>query len=650
MRKYSWCIAGLTILSGTIAHAEPASLLSSIFQDHAVLQRDKPIAVWGQAAKGDEVTLSLGDAKVIAHTDSTGRWSTTLPATGAGGPYTLSAESSSGNQQTLKDVLVGDVFLCSGQSNMELSVQATGNAWFEIANAKNDSIRMLTVEKATSLTPVESLPKAEWQVESPATVGKWSAACFYFARELQKTSKAPIGLIHSSWGGSNIRPWISANGFHAMGGYEATLETLSLYSSNQAAAQQKFGAQWETWWRDKSKDTAGKEPWNDKTYHANEWRIAPAKLGDYQAWGIPDLEQFTGLLWYRTTIHLSAKQAKASAKLHLGGIDEVDQTWINGKVIGNSFGWGSERIYDIPANVLHAGDNTLVVNVTNTYSSGGLVGDFPRSVQFTNGESIPLTGEWQYLKVDPKVGYPARAPWEAIGGISGMYNAMIAPLGHYGLRGALWYQGESNTAESSTYQALLSGLFADWRSQFGNDLAFLVVQLPDYGARSSTPVESGWAEVREAERLAVAGDKHAGLAVTIDVGDPNNLHPTDKQSVGIRLARAARHVIYGESIFPSGPVSSSAHRDGNMISVGFTDIEQGLVAYSNSKPIGFELCGDAAGSCQFADARIDGTNVILSGTNVLTATHVRYCWADSPICTLYDKSGLPAGPFELHIQ
>ncbi len=407
----------------TIAKAQTTSLLSSIFQDHAVLQRDKPIAVWGQAANGDEVTVTLGDAKSITHADHSGHWSTTIPATTAGGPYSLTAQSSSGTHQTLNDILIGDVFLCSGQSNMELSVQATGNAWWEIMNAKNDTIRMITVDKATSITPVESLPKAEWQVESPTTVGKWSATCFYFARELQKTSKAPIGLIHSSWGGSNIRPWISASGFHAIGGYDAALETLRLYASDQPAAQQKFGVQWEGWWREKSHDKIGMEPWNDRTYHANEWRVAPATLGDYQVWGIPDLAQFIGLLWYRTTVHLTAKQAKSSAKLHLGGVDEVDQTWINGKVIGNTFGWGSERIYDIPLNTLHAGDNTLIVNVTNTYSSGGLVGDFPRSLTFANGESVPLTGEWQYLKVPTEYGYPMRAPWEAIGGLTGMYNA-----------------------------------------------------------------------------------------------------------------------------------------------------------------------------------------------------------------------------------
>jgi sialate O-acetylesterase len=385
-------------------------------------------------------------------------------------------------------------------------------------------------------------------------------------------------------------------------------------------------------------------------YRATEWRAAPAKLGDYQVWGVPDLAQFTGLLWYRTTIHLSAKQAKAAAKLHLGGVDEVDQTWINGKIIGNTFGYGAERTYDIPANILHAGDNTLVVNVTNTYASGGLVGDWPRTIAFANGESVPLTSEWQYLKAPKEYEYPPRASWEAVGGLTGMYNGMIAPLGHYGIRGALWYQGESNTGESKTYQSLLAGLFADWRNQFGSDLPFLVVQLPDYGPRASTPTESGWAEIREAERLAVANDKHAGLAVTIDVGDPSNLHPPDKQSIGKRLARAARQVIYGENMVPSGPTPKQAHRDANSVVIAFGDIEQGLVAYGHYGPIGFELCGGAKGSCQFGDAHFDGANVMVTAANMQTATRVRYCWADSPLCNLYDRNELPAGPFEIDIH
>lgn len=651
MRKYSICLASIIMLCSAMANAEPGTLLSSIFQDHAVLQRDKPLAVWGQAKSGDEITVTLGSSSIHAKADATGHWSAALPAISHGGPLSLTAQSSSGATQTINDVLIGDVFLCSGQSNMELSVDSSDNAPWEIAPSANNTIRMLTVPKTASIKPLESIAHAEWQIAGPATVGHWSAACYYFARQLQKTINVPIGLVHASWGGSNIRPWISAAGFKALGGYDEALKTLQEYAASEANAQQDFGKQWEAWWRKQSHDKPGKEPWNNAAYDANKWRVAPAQLGDYQSWGIPDLASFTGLLWFRTSIHLTAKQAKSKAILHLGGVDEVDETWINGKIIGNSFGYGAERVYDIPAGVLHAGDNTLLVNVTNSYASGGLVGDFKRAVTFADGESVPLTGEWKYLKVASDIGYPPGAPWTSVTGITTMYNGMIAPLGHYGIRSALWYQGESNTGEPQTYQSLLAALFADWRTQFGKDLPFLVVQLPDYGPRTSTPVESGWAGVREAERLAVKNDPHAGLAVTIDIGQPNDLHPPDKQDVGIRLAHAARHVIYGENNAPSGPVPLSVHRDASAVTVTFGDIDKALVAYSYTGPISFELCGAASSSCQFATAHIDGTKVTLTAPNMQSATRVRYCWADSPICNLYDDgNGLPAGPFEMQIQ
>jgi sialate O-acetylesterase len=248
------------------------------------------------------------------------------------------------------------------------------------------------------------------------------------------------------------------------------------------------------------------------------------------------------------------------------------------------------------------------------------------------------------------VGYPPRSPWEPVGGITTLYNAMIAPLGHFGFKAALWYQGESNTGEASTYQGLLTGLMADWRRQFGGSLPFLIVQLPNYGPLSSQPTESDWADLREAQQQAVAQDPHAGLAVTIDIGDPHNLHPTNKQDVGRRLARAARHVVYGESIAPSGPVASGAMWSNGAIVVSFADVGQHLIAYSHETPIAFELCGDAPRTCQFADARIEGNTVVLPApAGGVTPTRVRYCWADSPICTLFDSSGLPAGPFQLRI-
>ena len=285
-----------------------------------------------------------------------------------------------------------------------------------------------------------------------------------------------------------------------------------------------------------------------------------------------------------------------------------------------------------------------------TYGPGGLLAKGERrALHLPGGESIALTGVWEYRMVPSAVGTPPRTPWESVGGLSTMYNAMIAPLGAYGLRAVLWYQGESNNSEPQSYRSLLETLMADWRRQFGRDLPFLIVQLPNYGALPTAPTESGWAQVREAQRLAVAHDAHAGLAVTIDIGDPHNLHPTNKQDVARRLAKTARHVIFGESTPPSGPAPVSATRDSNGIVVEFTDVEGGLVAYSHAGPIAFELCDDAPHSCRFASAQIEGSRVVLSVPAGSSPTRVRYCWADSPVCTLADVGGLPAVPFELRV-
>jgi sialate O-acetylesterase len=395
----------------------------------------------------------------------------------------------------------------------------------------------------------------------------------------------------------------------------------------------------------------GEEPWSVGERAASGWQTAPANLGDWRYWGVAELKSFTGLVWFRTHLMLSAAQANAANRIDLGAINQVDETWINGHVIGNTFGYNADRSYNIMPGVLHAGDNVLVINALSTYGSGGLLqGGARRALQLADGKSIPLDGPWQYRIAPSSYGYPSRAPWEPVGGLSTLYNAMIAPLGRYAFRGAVWYQGESNTEEANSYQSLLTGLMTDWRHQFGAELPFLVVQLPNYGKLSSQPEESGWAELREAQRAAVAKDPHAGLAVTIDIGDPHNLHPTNKQDVGRRLARAARHVIYGESIAPSGPVALSATRDRGDILVDFGDVDHALVAYSHDSPIGFELCGDGPRSCRYADARIEGAKVALKDAGGAAVTRVRYCWADSPVCTLFDASGLPAGPFELRVS
>jgi len=649
-------VAIIVLIAGcalNVARAQSVRLLDELFRDHAVLQRERPIAVWGHAAPHEFVAVSLAGSTTRAQADAIGSWRATLPAMPAGGPFVLSARSASG-EVSAADVLLGDVFLCSGQSNMEWPVRQADAASEEIANSANAMIRMLTVAHAASPIPLARFAQpVSWQIAGPDTVADWSAVCFFFARELQRVIHVPIGLINSSFGGSNIRTWISAAGLPHEADYQRGLRLLQLYAGNSRQAELQFGTQWEEWWHRKTGESAVAAPWNLVLPAGDDrnWRVAPAGLGDWRSWGVPELAEFTGLLWFRTHVALSAEQAGKAVGLSLGAINQVDETWINGRVLGNTFGYNAERYYQLPKGMLHAGDNLIVINIASTYGVGGLLaGPTPRAIHLGSGATIPLDGEWRYRAVPAGVGYPPWAPWQSVGGITILYNAMIAPLRQYGLRGVLWYQGESNTDEPQSYQGLLTALMADWRRQFGAQLRYLVVQLPNYGRPPVRPGESGWAALREAQRKAATNDQHAGLVVTIDIGEPRNLHPSDKQDVGARLARAARHVIYDEAIAPSGPTVSDATRRGDRILVQFADVEAGLVAYSHDTPIGFELCGDSAGTCRFADSHIDGTHVLLDIAAGWSPTRVRYCWADSPICTLYDASGLPVGPFEIALD
>lgn len=627
----------------------PDPMLAPLFLDHAVLQRDAPIKVWGTQAPGTMVTVHLAGASTTAKTDEAGQWRAQLPPMPAGGPHALTVRTAT-EVETAEDILIGDVFLCSGQSNMELQVNRALNAPSEIGNSANDRIRMVKVERDASPAPLSAFRQpVAWEAASPATVADWSAVCYFFARELQRHVDVPIGLINSSWGGTDIRAWMNADALAAVGGYEDALTLLKLYAKDADAAQQAFGEAWQAWWRGRTGDAVDASPWQPSS--GAGWPLAPEALGDWKGWDVAELAGHNGMLWHRTTVTLTAEQASQDALLALGGIDEVDQTWINGRVVGNTFGWGTERTYHVPAEWLQEGENVIVVNVLNTWGTGGLIGDPARRALFVDGDEDGervAFGTWRYQKVPPSVGMPPRTPWEAVGGRTTIHNAMVAPIGPYGLAGALWYQGESNTGEPQTYRALLRGLIAQWRAQFGADLPVFVAQLANYGRPPVAPGTSGWAAVREAQRLAVRDDPRAALAVTIDLGDVYDIHPANKQEVGRRLARAARHVLYGEAITPSGPAVAEAVRLGDVIAVHFEDVDGQLVARGHTRPIGFEVCGAEQASCRYVDASIEGDAVHLpAGAD---ATRVRYCWADSPVCTLYDTSGLPAGPFEVSIS
>ncbi len=654
-RLSAGCLLALACAAPRAAQAEDshAPLLNPLFQDHAILQRDQANRVWGEADAGDRVTVTFAGKKATARADAKGHWEVSLPAVAAGGPYTLTASTGHGASQSIGDVLVGDVWLCSGQSNMVLQVKRALDARAEVQNASNDRIRMLTVDNVSSATPMDSIPATDhWLKTTPQNVPEFSAACYFFARELQKKVDVPMGLVVAAWGGSRIQPWMSANALRKVGGYDGPLDLLELYAKDRQKAGAQWDEQWRAWWHSRPGVSADDEPWNPAHITQQGWQPAPLDKGAWQHWGKPDLANFTGTVWYRTVVKLNAAQAAQAATLHLSTVNEADQTWVNGHWVGTTYG-GDPRAYGIPAGTLHAGDNLIAINVLNTYRDGGLYGDASqRSLSFAGGSAVSLADGWQYRVVPSSYGSPPGVPWQSTQGLTTIYNGMIAPLGDYVFRGALWYQGESNTGDPTHYQALLEALRNDFRTRFGAQLPMLIVQLAGYGAPPTHPTESGTAGIREAQRLAAADDAHSGLAVAVDIGERTDIHPANKQELGRRLARVARHVVYGEKdLPPSGPVPTSVQRNGDAVSVRFKDVTDALVVYGADHPLGFELCGAQAESCHYAEADVHGDTVTLRASLPASdITRVRYCWADSPICTLYDHSGLPAGPFELSVN
>ncbi len=632
-------MAALVLGAAMPACAE--TLLNPLFQDHAVLQRGTPLRIWGSAAANATVTVSIAGQSAEAHAAADGHWQATLPAMQAGGPYVLTAKTDGGAAQTVNDVLVGDVYLCSGQSNMAFGVMGAIDAGPDIQTSANDSIRLLTVDDVTSVTPLSVFSKpVAWTPAAPQSVVRFSAACYFFGRDLQKTVKVPIGLIHDSWAGANITSFMSADALRKAGGNDVRLDALAAYAADPVKGMAHWGEVIENYWRSQNS-----EYWRTPT---PDWPLAPKDLGIWTEWSDPQLAHYVGHVWFRTSVTLTPEQAAQEAQISLGTVTEEDQTWINGKFIASTFGYGQPREYKLPAGTLHAGANDILINDFCGWRGCGLFGPpEARKLVFKDGNAAPLSGPWHY-KVAPHTASP-RVPWGATAGLTVAYNAMIAPLAPYNFKGVLWYQGESNTDQPEAYRGLLKAWMADWRGLFQANLPFLIVQLPDYGLPPFKPEKSDWARLRESQRLAVKDDSNAALIVTIDIGDHMGLHPANKQEVGRRLALAARRIVYRDSAVKSGPLPTSATRGRGGITVGFTGVEGKLEAVNAAQPIGFELCGAAANSCRFVAATIRGNAVTLAVPRGLRPTRVRYCWGDGPVCTLYDAARIPAVPFELSL-
>ena len=632
----------LLILPGLLASsALAAPTIDPQFGDHAVIQRDKPIVLSGTASPGERLTVAFGDERRSTAADARGRWQASFGARKAGGSLTIRVAGNRG-ETSANDIDIGDVWLCSGQSNMEYPLRRALNGDGEVQGSMDNDLRVMKVPQQLAGEPQSQFADAPaWQRAAPDSVRDFSAACYFLARDLRATEKVPIGAIDDSWGGTPIRAWMDEAAVRSSGG-EKPADVVDLHRSNPTAAVRQFGAEWGAWWRSQTGDKAGEEPWNAS--NRLSWKPLPS-LTYWDTWG-PGWKAWIGAIWARKDVSLTAAEAAQAATLSLSAVDDIDQTFVNGFAVGGKNDPSNPRSYAVPKGVLKAGENEILVYVRNVWGQGGFKGPATQfALSVADGHSKQLASGWEYSKIADSVGEPPISPWGGSSGVSTIYNAMVAPLGPLGIKGVAWYQGEADVGQAG-YDRRLAAWMANWRTQFRDpQLPFLIVGLAGWGKPVSHPVESGWASLINEQRLATERDRRSALASAIDLGEPNDIHPANKQEVGRRLALAAHSLVYRDG-GTVGPLPVGVLRQGDKIVLSFTKPLQTL---SGSNANAFELCGPPEGSCRYGDARVNGAKVEIAGDGQ-PVTRVRYAWADYPIVNLYDADMLPVPVFEISVQ
>lgn len=619
--------------------------LPFLISDGMVVQRGEPISIWGWNDANTEITLLFaGEIKTVRSTDS-GAWRIAFSAKEAGGPYELQI-SSGKESQTIRDILVGDVWLCSGQSNMEWILRNTENAAEEIADSGNKNIRHFKVPKSWSTAPSDKLAGGSWTAATPETVGDFTAIGYYFAKKIYAETKIPIGLIHSSWGGANIESWMSPM---ALGETNeaalARMQKLSADADNRAIAIKDKLSRWPN--ALVSSIEKADADWSAATLDESGWLEISAPI----LWESQGLDGVDGVIWYRKTFLLNEKHAAGGIALGVARIDDGDTTWINGHKVGTTRLYDQIRRYAVPAEFLKPGENQIAIRVEDTGGGGGIYSTADLLyVETSENEKISLAGKWK-IKAD-KVTVSLMT--DANHTPTALYNKMIYPLFGFPLKGVLWYQGESNADTVDTanrYSEQFKNLIKDWRKSWQKtDLAFYWVQLANYNSRKDTPVASPWAIVREAQTSAL-DLPNTGQAIIIDVGNPDDIHPRDKKTVGTRLALIALNKTYGKSdVHYQGPVLDSCKVEGSTVKLYFNNSAAKPAAKNGGNSItGFEIAS-ADGIYQTAKALIQNNIVIVSSEAVAQPLLLRYAWNDNPEkASLIGDNGLPSGPFRLTI-
>ena len=653
-------VLGLSIIVSTFCGAFEGFAdvrLPAVFSNNMVLQRDIKIPVWGWASPGEEVTVVLGEDSSKVKADLDGYWRVDLQEHSVSSePMELVVKGK--NTITVSDVLIGDVWICSGQSNMAMTVGRCNNSAEEIASADFPMIRHFKVGRRIQLVPINDVG-GSWSIASPQTVGGWTAVGFFFARDLYKELNVPIGLINTSWGGTRVEAWISRPAYSKLDGSSADIAKLDELKTNVLGAKGEYAKSVKDFKTAYSKleslekDQAHIEKYSNPKLDDSGWGeiVAP---GNWEALGHSGLD---GEVWYRRTVQIPETWAGKDLALELGPIDEIDTVYFNGIFVGgmgsmkplNTDSWNKPRQYVVPGNLVKVGDAVIAMRIVDQSGKGGPWGGtkdqmfiIPVDKKSELEARIPLSGKWRY---DIALALPNKPSAKISPNTATvLYNGMVNGLIPYGIKGAIWYQGESNAGNAYAYRVRFPAMISDWRERWGQgDFPFLWVQLANFRSAPKDPEDSSWPVVRESQNKTLSLP-NTGTALAIDIGDAKDIHPKNKQDLGKRMALAARKVAYGEELVYAGPTYKLMKIEGNKIRINFDNIGSGLVA-KDGKLAQFAIAGDDK-KFVWADAVIDGETVVVSSAKVAAPVAVRYAWAINPEgCNLYNKEELPANPF-----
>ena len=615
--------------------AQTLPFVSPIFGDNMVLQRGKANTIWGWSEPGDKIQIEIAGKHGSGVAAADGRWQVIIEPPPSGGPYTLTIK---GHQSVaLQNILVGDVWLCGGQSNMQVSLRAARNGEEEIKSANFPEIRFFNVAAHPAYRHT-NVPQGSWRVVTPETAERVSAVAYYFARKVQEEIHIPIGLVVDALGGTPAEAWTSLTALRSLKDFDVPIAELEKLAGTGAPEYGNYVMHWYDQY-----DVGLKGNWAGAELDDSAWSTVEIP-GGFSELGVPEMP---AVVWFRKEIVLPDPLPAGPATLFLGSIERMDTTYINSTEVGASAWVENPRVYLIRDGVLKPGKNVLAIRVFKTKPQGGFLGK-PDELHLTLGDktTIPLAGKWKArLSVDARPPHPMPIGfenWPVIPSV--LYEGMLTPIAPLSITGALWYQGEQNSDRGFQYRRLLPVMIADWRKLFGQgDFPFYIVSLPAFKPRSETPVEDTWAETRESQALAAAGVPNSCLAVTIDTGDPDNIHPKDKLQVGERLAFCALAKQYGKNFVDSGPTLALVERLPGAISLKFANTDGGLVM-KGAKLEEFEIAGEDR-KWHWADAHIEGNTVVVSSPAVPNPKEVRYAWQSNPAATLFNGAGLPATPF-----